>query len=198
MTISFMRMWTARALGRSPLTRAADRVQAWAVVIAFVMLVAAVFPASAVGRLGYEAHSQAVAADATSRHPVDATALGVSKADASGSESPTTTFMVNVRWSARNTTYESVARVDGPVKAGDRVQIWTNDQGSVTTPPPPDTDDRLMEIRAGALAWLMMAALILGGFVLLRIRLNHVRDRRWDRSWRELVENGGGSATFIP
>ena len=143
-------MWTARALGRSPLTRVADCVQAWAVVIAFVMLVAAVFPASAVGQLGYEAHSQAVAADATSRHPVDATALGVSKADSSGSESPTTTFMVNVRWSAQNTTHESVARVDGPVKAGDRVQIWMTDQGNVTTPPPTDTDDRLMEIRRGS------------------------------------------------
>ena len=198
MTSNFMRLWTARAFGRSPLTRVADCVQAWAVVTAFVMLVAAVFPASAVGQLGYEAHSPAVAADAASRHPVDATAQGVSKADSSGSESPTTTFMVNVRWSAHNTTHESVVRVDGPVKAGDRVQIWMTDQGNVTTPPPTDTDARMMKIGAGALASLMLAALIFGAFVLLRIRLNQVRDRRWDRNWRDLVENGGGSATFIP
>ncbi len=198
MTMNFMRLWGARAFGRSPLSRVADCVEAWAVAIAFVMLVAAVFPASAVGQLGYEARSQAVAADAASRHPVDATAQGVSRADSSGSESTTTTFMVNVRWSAQNITHESVASVDGPVKAGDRVQIWVTDQGNVTTPPPSDTDARMMKIGTGAVAWLMLAALIFGAVALLRSRLNRVRDRRWDRGWRDLVENGGGSATFTP
>ena len=193
-----IRLWTARAVRRSPLTRVADRVEAWSVVTAFFMLVGAVIPALAIGQLGYEARLRTVAADAASSHSVEATAQGNSMADPSGAESPTTTFMVNVQWSAQNITHETVARVDGPVKAGDRVQVWVNDQGNVTTPPPTDTDARVMRIGTVALTWLMFAALIVGALALLRIRLNQVRDRRWDRGWRDLVENGGGSATITP
>jgi hypothetical protein len=198
MTSNPIRPWTARAVGRSPLTRVADRVEAWAVVAAFVLLVAAVIPALAVGQVGYEARAKEIAADASSRHPVEATALRDSTSEPSIAESTATTFMANLRWSAQNTTHEIVTKVDGPVKAGDHVQIWVTGRSNVTAPPPTDSDAHTIKIGTVALIWLALAALILGSYAMLRIALNRVRDRRWDRGWRGLVENGGGSATFRP
>lgn len=198
MTTDPIRRFTTHAFGRSPLTRVADRVEAWAVVAAFVMLVTAVYPALAIGQLGYQARTQQIAADVASRHPVEATVLGASMADPSVAESTPTTFMVNVRWFDQHTAREAVTKVDGPVKAGDHVQLWVTSRGTVTTAPQTATDALVMEIGTVALAWLILAVLVVGAYGLLRTRLNRTRDRGWDRGWRELVENGGGSATFTP
>lgn len=193
-----LRRWTIRALGRSPLTRVADRVEVWAVVAAFVMLVGAAFPALAIGQQGYSARTQDVAAETASRHSVLATALGDTTSDASISESVATTFTVNVRWFAQNASHEATARLDQPAKAGDQVRIWVTDRNAVTTAPSTDADARITEMGTVALAWLAMALLVGGAFALVRMKLNSARDRRWDRSWRALVENGGGSATITP
>ena len=103
--------------------------------------------------------------------------------------------MADLRWSARNTVHEAVTTVDGPVKAGDRVQIWVTDRGNATTPPPTDSDANVMTIGTVALIWLALVAVVAAAYAVLRSALNRARDRRWDRGWRELVENGGGSAT---
>jgi nitrate reductase NapE component len=197
-TINPIRRWTAHAFGLSPLTRVADRVQAWAIVVAFLMLITAMYPAVAIGQLGYQARTQEIAADVASRHSVEATALGASTADPSVAESTPTTFLVNVRWVDQNTVREAVTKVDGPLKAGDHVRLWLTAKGTVTTPPPTAADAIMMKVGTVALSWLILAVLIVGAYGLLRVRLNNVRDRRWDRGWRDLVENGGGSATFRP
>jgi nitrate reductase NapE component len=197
-TINPIRQWRAHAFGRSPLTRGADRVEAWAVIAVFVVLIAAVFPALAVGQLGYQARTQEIAADIASRHPVEATALGASTADPSVSETTPTTFLVNVRWYEQNTAREAVTKVDGPVKAGDQVPLWVTTKGIVTAPPPTAADGIMMKIGTVALSWLILAVLVAGAYGILRMKLNRVRDRRWDRGWRDLVDNGGGSATFRP
>jgi hypothetical protein len=189
------RPWTARVVGRSPLTRTVDRVEAWAVVAAFFLLVAAVVPALAIGQVGYDARVKEIAADASARHPVEATVLGDSTSEPSIAESTAATFMANLRWTAQNSVHENLTKVDGPVKAGDHVQIWVTDRGNVTTPPPADSDAHMMKIGTVAMIWLALAGLILGAYALLRSALNRIRDRRWDRGWRELVENGGGSTT---
>lgn len=193
-----LRWWTVRAFGRSPLNRTADRVQAWAVAVALVLLAAAIIPAATVGRLGYEAHEQAVAADIAARHAVEATARTDATADATGAESPTTTFRVDVRWTDQNGGHLGVTTVDGPVKAGDRVPVWVTDQGTITTPPPSAADSRTTLLGIVSLTWLLLAGAVAGAYALLRSRLNRGRDREWDRGWRDLADNGGGSARFTP
>ncbi|CAN5339076.1 membrane protein [soil metagenome] len=196
--IAPIRRWTAHAFGRSPLTRVADRIEAWAVVAVLVILIIAAYPALVIGQLGYQARAQEIAADAASRHRVDATALSSSTADPSVAEASSATFLVNVRWSDRGTVREAVTKVDGPVKAGDHVPVWLTAKGTVTPPPPTASDAVVMEIGTMALAWLVLALLVVGGYGLLRIRLNRARDGQWDRGWRALVGNGGGSATVTP
>jgi hypothetical protein len=193
-----VRWWAARAFGRSPLMRAADRVEAWAVVVGLALLVAAAYPAMAIGQMGYDASSQTIATDTSDRHPVEATALGNSSSAPSIPESTNTMFTVNVRWFSQHAAHDTVTRVDEPVKAGDRVRIWLTDQGTVTTPPMTDADAHLIKIGTVALSWVVLAALIACAFMLLRSRLDRVRDRHWARGWLELVEDGGGSTTVTP
>jgi hypothetical protein len=196
LTMSPIRWWTVRVFGRTSLARAADRVEAWAVVVGVVMLLVAAYPAWAVGQAGYAARSHAIAAEAASDHPVEATALGNSRSQPSVSESVDTTFVVDVRWFAQNATHDAVAKVDHPVKAGDHVGIWLDGEGNVTTPPLTDADARITAIGTVALLWLTMAAMVGAAFAMLRKVLDGSRDRGWDRGLRELVGNGGGSASF--
>jgi len=198
LTMSPIRWWTVRVFRRSALARTADRVEAWAVAAGIVMLLVAAYPAWVVGQTGYAARSHAIAAEAASHHPVEATALGNSRSEPSISESVETTFVVDVRWFAQNATHDAVAKVDHPVKAGDHVGIWLNDAGKVTTPPLTDADARIAAIGTVALLWLTMAAMVGAAFAMLRKVLDGARDRGWDRGLRELVGNGGGSATFTP
>jgi hypothetical protein len=196
LTIRPIRWWTVRVFGRTSLARAADRVEAWAVVVAMVVLLVAAYPAWVVGQAGYTARSHAVAAEAASDHPVEATALGNSKSQPTVSESVDTTFVVDVRWFAQNATHDAVAKVDHPVKAGDHVGIWLDHEGNVTTPPLTDADARITAIGTAVLLWLTMAAMVGAAFAVLRKVLDGSRDRGWDRGLRELVGNGGGSASF--
>jgi hypothetical protein len=160
-----------------------------------IMLLAAVYPAVVLAQMGYAAHAHTVSAEAATRHPVEATALGNSKSNPTTSEAVATTFSVPVRWFAQNATQDTVTKVDQPVKAGDDVRIWLDDQGKVTTPPHSDIDGHVLAIGTAALVWLALAALVGGAFATLWRALERSRDRGWDRELQELVGNGGGSAT---
>jgi len=170
-------------------------VEAWAIIVGVLLLVAAAYPAVAVGRLGYDARSHTIAAEAAKRHPVDAMALGSGRADPTMSESTTTTFMVNVRWNSKTATHEATVKADRPAKVGDHVRIWLDDKGSVTSPPVTAADLRIEMFGTVALLWLLIAALIGGAFALARNALDRSRNRGWDRGLMELVDNGGGSTT---
>jgi hypothetical protein len=194
-TVNPIRWWTTRAFGRHPLARGADRVEAWAIVVGILMLIVAVYPAMGVGQLGYAARSHAIAVEAATRHPVEATAVGTSRSDPSMSDSTTATFLVPVRWLAQNTTHDATTKVEQPVKAGDKVRIWLDDEGRITSAPLTEADARIEMIGTVVLSWLLACAMVGGAFVVLRRALHRSRDRGWERGLLELVDNGGGSTT---
>jgi hypothetical protein len=190
--------WAACTFGRTPFARPADRIQAWAVVVGMALLLAAAYPAVTIGHLGYAVRSHTIAAEAAVRHPVDATALADSTATPSQTESMSTTFLVHVRWIAPNGVHDLTTTVAQPVKAGEPVRIWLDDQGKVTTALLTDADARIDAIGTTALVWLTMAAFVALAMTGLRSVLGRSRDREWDRRLRELVDNGGGSTTLRP
>lgn len=176
--------------------RTTDRVEAWAILMLFVTLVAAVYPAFLVGDVASDARLRSLAADVASRHEVGATAMADSSAQPSLSESGETTFVVDARWVDDGVTSESAVKVDGPVRMGERVSVWLTDEGKVTTPTADDV--QLMRLGSVALAWSTMALAAAAAFAVLRRKLTRARDLRWDRSWREYAGNGGGSTTITP
>lgn len=185
MTRRPIRWWATRAFGRSPLLRTSDRVEAWAVAVALAVILVAAYPAAALGQMA----SQTLAADAP--HQIEATARGDSTVQPSVSEPPAPMFAVKVRWLADNTANETVVTLDRPVKTGDQVSIWLDDGGRVTTAPPAEADVHTMSAGLGALLWLALALPFAGLFALLRHRINHAREVRWDRGWHQLAGHGG-------
>ncbi len=194
-TVNPIRWWTTRAFGRNPLARGADRFEAWAIVAGILVLIAAIYPAMAVGQLGYAASSHSIAVEAATRHPVEATAVGTSRTDPTMSDSTTATFLVPVRWQAENGTHDATTKAEQPVKAGDKVRIWLDEKGRITSAPLTEVDARIEMIGTVVLSWLIACAIVGGAFVVLRRALHHSRDRGWDRGLLELVDNGGGSTT---
>jgi uncharacterized cupredoxin-like copper-binding protein len=193
-----IRWWMACAFAHTPLASKADRIQARALVASFALMVLAVIPAALVSQQAYDVRSQAVAAQIKATHSVEATAVGNSTALPSATESASTTFLTPVRWSAQDGVHETTTKGDEPVKAGAPVQIWVNEQGKVTSPPPNQTDAKVDSLGMAALAWLTMAAVIGAAMAALRSVLNRTRDREWDRGLRELAGYGGGSTTRTP
>jgi hypothetical protein len=198
MSVNVIRWWAACAFGRTPLARTADRIQARAIVVAMVLSIAVIYPAVSVGHLGYAVRSHTIAAEAAGRHAVEATALGDSIADPAQTESASTTFLAHVRWTAQDVMHDTTTKVDQPVKAGEQVRIWLDEQGKVTTAPLTDVDARIDAIGTAALLWLTMAAFIGAAMTGLWSVLGRGRNREWDRSLRELVGNGGGSTMRRP
>ncbi len=197
-TTHVIRWWVGCAFARPPLARATDRIQAWAVITGMALLVAAAYPALSVGHLGYAVRAREIAVEAAHRHPVEATALDDSVIDPAEVDSTSTTFLAPVRWTTRGGVHDTTAKVDGPVRTGDTVRIWLDDQGELTAPPLTDEDARVDALATTALVWLTMAAIVIGALLGLRSTIGRARDRSWDRSLRELVDNGGGSTTRRP
>ena len=196
--MSALRWWAACAVGRNPLARGADRVQGLALAIGLLTMIVAVYPAVLLGQLGFATRSDAIAAEAATRHQVAATALEDSTAQPSQTESTTTAFLAHVRWTAPNGVHDTMTQVEQPVKAGEQVRIWLNDDGKATTPPPTEADARIVAVGTVVVAWLAIAAVIGAALVGIGAKLGRTRAREWDRGLRELVDNGGGSATHRP
>ncbi|AKS31792.1 hypothetical protein [Mycolicibacterium goodii] len=168
--------------------RRADRLQAWTLVTAVLLTIAAIYPAAHLGHAGYAGRAQAIAAEAAARHPIEATALAGSTIDPTLAEATTpASFHVRVQWNTQSGVRQALSAVDHPVKAGDKVRIWLDDKGAVTSAPKTDSDARIAGIGAFVFAWLAMVVLIGGGYAAVHVALTRRRNREWDQGLRELV-----------
>jgi hypothetical protein len=189
-----IRWWTSCAFGRTPLASKSDRMQARALMFSLLLVVVAAFPAVLAGEQAHASRLAAIATEAKTVHPVEATALGNSTAAPTAIQS-STTFLTPVRWTARDGVHEATTEVETPVKAGGKVQIWLDAQGKITRAPATGADATVDSLGVAALAWLVMAALIGAVMATVRAVLRRAKDREWDRGLRELAGYGGGSTT---
>jgi hypothetical protein len=199
MTLNPRRWWLVRALGRNHMVRAVDRVEALAV-LAGVLLVAMVgLQCSSISDSVYASRSRTIAAEAATRHQVEATVVTDSTADAKTTQQSAQRYSTQIRWFAQNTSRDKVVKLAQPVKAGDHVPVWLDEHGNASTPPRTDADARADAVGAVALLLALAAGLAFGAVALLRWLLDRLRYRSWDRGlhWL-LVENGGGPTTRTP
>lgn len=187
-TATPVRWWAACAFVRTPLVRRVDRIQAWALIAGLLLGIAALYPAALIGEAGYTGRAETIAAEAATRHPVDATALKGSTVDPTLAESSASaSFRVPVRWETHRGARDAETTVDRPVKAGETVTVWLDDNGSVTTPPKTDSDARIAGIGAFVFTWLAMVGLIGAGYAAIHAVLTRRRNREWDLGLHELV-----------
>jgi hypothetical protein len=182
-----------RALGKNPLIRRSDRVEALAVMLAVVaaVLIVPIFAVDA-GRDTYSAGLRAATEQAHTRFPIEAIALS----DSAAKVDPATVTAVNVRWTAGGAVHTDLIWPSHSVNAGDRLPIWVDAQGNRVSPPTTPSSAAGYAVTVGVAIWL--AAVFICGVLIAA--MHRLLDRRRLRAWSSeldvLLNNGGGKANF--
>jgi hypothetical protein len=177
------RTWRRFSLGSGPLKRGTDRVQALSRVLLLVIVLAAIPVALCTASTSRGHLIGAAAAQARSRHQVQAVLLQDAVSSTASYESAP--YYAPVRWT---TAAGGGARVDTlPVppgaRAGTSVPVWVDAAGNLTAAPLGERDirreARLIGIGSGI-------GLVLAGWVLHALvcqGLARRRDRQWTAGW---------------
>ena len=124
-----------RLLGRDPLVRTIDRIEALVFVLVVVVSLLAAPISAAVGTAVYDTSRRAYAEQAETRHTVAATVTDV---PASQQLLRTGTTTVPARWTAAGAEHTGKVKAQSTVETGDTVEIWVDHNG--TQVPAPTSD----------------------------------------------------------
>lgn len=124
-----------RALGRNPLVRTSDRVEAMVWVLAVMVSILAAPAAAAIGTTVHDSMSDRYAEQAQTRHTVPATVIN----DRAENQPPTArkTITVDARWSVGGREYTGAVNAQPTVKTGDRIDLWVDNDGHQVNKPTP-------------------------------------------------------------
>lgn len=194
-TVDWGRTWWVRLLGRNSLVRSSDRLETCAAALAVIAVIVAIPFAAAFGSRVGDARFSAYVEQAHSRHHTGATALESATLHAQVySES----YTVRAQWAAAGSVHRGTVSAPDMVRAGDKFDIWVDDQGGLTSPPTPPSEAATEAVGWGVLVW---SAGLLGCLVVLyglHRRLNRARYADWDRELDALAGNDGGRAHHEP
>jgi hypothetical protein len=196
-TLSLGRCWLIRAVGRNPLVRTSDRVEALILMLVFATALVVTPVAGAIGTAVHDTHARAYAEQSRDRHPVTAVVTDKPSAtmieDAIATPEQTHTVVrAPVRWRVDGVDHTETLKVDLEAKVGDRVNIWVDGSGHRVAAPMPKSQAGIDALVVGAGSWLGLMAGVEGLSALVRAGLRRRRDIGWDRELRMLVDNGGG------
>lgn len=185
-TLNPGRWWIARPLGRNPLLRAADRLEALLILVVIVGWLLVVPITGAVGTAIYDGRHRLYAEEALTRHRVvatviEGTAAGRYRAPAS----------VQAVWPAAGGERTGSFLFDTAAKPGDHLSIWVDADGNCVPPPTP-TALAVMDALYGALSILLLAMMVSAlVLVLMRSSVDRMRDTQWERELRAIKDCGG-------
>jgi hypothetical protein len=178
-----------RLLGRDPLVRTTDRIEALVCVLAVVVSLLAAPITAAVGTAVYDSSRHIYAEQAHTRHTVTATVSGV---PASQQALSTTMITVQARWSAAGIEHTGMVKAPSTVEAGDPIEIWVDNKGA-QVPAPTPTTRAAAEAAMGALViWVSVAAIAATLFTATRAVCDRIRFTGWQHDLDNLVGNGDG------
>ena len=183
-----------RALGRNPLVRLSDRVEAAIMALVLAASLAAIPLAAAVGDQVSAERGRAYAAQANARHLVDAIAMGQTTASYAGSKVTVT----HARWRVGSADHVASLATDRPASDGDHIGVWVDGQGNLANPPTPAWRATVDGAVIAAGVWLAATVSAVALFALLRRFIDRVRYTGWDRDIAKLVGDDGGRASRRP
>jgi hypothetical protein len=194
--------WFFRALGRNPLIRPSDRIEAYALLMVFVVAFAAIPFASAAGDAVYDDRMRVIDEQLRTRTPVDAIAVGRTAtipADATGTTTVNPgrfprTGTVQAQWrEGDQLRTESIPGLSG-VEKGDHVTVWLDSSRNVV--PAPDTPEKAQAVADGRTWTVWMGAMTFAILTLavLRFLLDRLRARSWERELQLMEHNDDGWA----
>ena len=192
-TIGWGRNWCIRALGRNPLVRATDRIEAIVAVLAILLALISVPIAGAIGTSVHEARTRIYAEEAQGRHIVTAVATGNSVATPN-----TGAFAVRVKWSVAVGDHVATLIRNEPVRAGAPLDIWVNKAGANVSPPSTPSSVGIEAVAVAVVSWLAIAGVAAGIAYGIRWSLNRRRYAQWQREISAWADGNGGRTNHQP
>src|ERR1700712_3719438 len=183
--------WYLRALGRNPLIRAGDRLEALAVLGVFIVALLALPVVARAESQIRDVGVRNAETQAHTRHSVAAVVVVGSTGLSTDFDGPA---YVRAQW--HEGTQLRTENVISPsiVKSGDPLQLWLNDKGKFVTAPVTAHDAELTAVSAAALLWAAIVSFAVLAAVTVRMRLDRSRDRAWERELHLLSHNDDGWA----
>lgn len=179
------RRWkVARLVGRNPLLRRTDRIEALVALMAMLMMLIAIPVAGVVGTVVYGARAGLYSQEQHERHRVTATVTDT-VLEGSGAT------VVRATWPGPAGERTGTLELTTAAKPGNKVDIWVGRDGNAAFPPTPRWHAAFDAVVMAGVG-LLIAAFALGTLVAaVYARLNRARDAAWEREIRSLVEDGG-------
>ncbi|WP_396928145.1 hypothetical protein [Mycolicibacterium sp.] len=178
---------TVRLVGRGPLVRAIDRIEALVVVLAVVLSLVAIPIAAAIGTAVYDSRQHLYADQAATRQATLATVTDVPASH----PLRTATTTVSARWTAAGTQHTGTVEARASTAPGDTVAVWVDNTGA-QTPAPTPTAHAAREAAIGAIAlWIGAVGITATLCTLTRTLCDRIRLRGWQLDLEHLISKGG-------
>lgn len=188
----FPSVWRRLHIGRNPLARSSDRLEAALVIGAVLVALLAIPFAAAVGSDAYAAAARRAAEQTADRHQATAVLLADAppvqvRLDGVPVEE---TVEVHARWVVPGgPVREGVVTVDPSSATGNEVRIWLDAEGNAVDAPMTSTDAASQGVGVGVGVWLVCVTLLAGFCLAGRSMLCRLRDAAWAREWRRVSED---------
>lgn len=185
-------VWVLRALGRNPLVRRHDRMEALVALLGVIVVTLAIPVVIHLGRDYFARSLERIDHQTRTLHMVDATVVDAKPG--TPDRNPAATRIVQAQWKAG--FEDRVETVQAPSKAtvGDRVPVWLDHRGAVTRPPQTRADAQGYATAYGLGLWWTTAAVCFTVAALTRVSLDRRRFDAWDYEWKLVSARGGGWA----
>ncbi|MET9452473.1 Rv1733c family protein [Streptomyces cinerochromogenes] len=187
MTVTRVRLWRWR---RNPLRRHSDVVEAWIVLVGWVLALAVgVFA----GMVAARSSDAAFTAREARLHPVSAVLTDdAARTPAAGTGYDDGRVWAAVRWTDTDgSAHTDRAKVYPGAPAGTHVTVWTNQADRVVPAPVTGAAADLQSALTGALVAPAAGALVWGAGWLVRGRLIRRRMAEWDEEWKQIGPRWG-------
>jgi len=185
-----------RAFGRNPLLRWTDRLEACVIVFAIVAALAATPVCAAAAAGVYRSRLQLYGAQSRARHTVTATVVepGPPLHTPHATSGAVLVMWLDTADGARggevqvaHTGWMSGNRA---VNAGDRLDIWVDDAGTLAAAPTPPSQAGLDAVGFGAGIWIVATLGLMAAVGMSRSPLNRIRHVQWEREIRGFADGG--------
>lgn len=184
------RFWRRIDLGRNPLARRSDRVEAALLIVVVLGLLIALPLAGLVGSNAYGGQLAISAEQRSSRHLTTATLTEdapspVPVTDGAYLSANSGSAGAQARWALPGGA-EKIGTIaaDPGTTAGTQIPLWLSDAGDPVPAPMTTSDAATTSVLAGILSWLAVALGLAAAYWSTRLILDRRRAVRWDREWQ--------------
>ena len=179
-------VWFHRLMARNPLVRPSDRVETVALLLTAVAAVLTIPLAGAAGTAVHDDLVQKFAAQRADRTEIQAVAVHDSVATTQGTDR---SFRTQIRWEFGGSAHTDTVHT-AKTAVGEPVTIWVDGDGDRVPAPLTDEDAAGQAVVTALTVWFTTVGVGIGGWALLRYRLDRGRYADWDRALDDLA--GGG------